>query len=69
MGYDPSNYINGVDQRSIPEQRRDEKLSKLKFEKEVKKREQRIIEKKKLRISGGVTTKSGTVNPLYRPSK
>jgi len=31
MAYDPSNYINGVDQRSIPEQRRAEKEAEMKM--------------------------------------
>ena len=38
MAYDPSNYVNGVDQRTIAQQRKDEKASAAKQAAEIARR-------------------------------
>lgn len=82
MAYDPSNYINGVDQRTIAQQRKDEKaqaaINAAKLKEGMRARilgpkpkspSATDVQMGTVRSSGGVTPVTKTVNKVYRPSK
>ena len=63
MAYNPNNYINGVDQRSIPEQRRAEKEAKMKQEREFKRYEAAKKKSKALRLDRVMGGKNAPKSP------
>ncbi len=69
MAYDPSNYINGVDQRTVAQQRKDEKADSKKSAAKLKEGMRKRILNVKTKSPSATDVQSGKVSGAIKSNK